>query len=139
MNKLKLLALLFIAFNMNLANAEMDHSGHGGSSSSGNNGVSGTTCEKPQLSKFLPVNLAIVAPSSTFSFRALNIQDLSQIAVTVKNIPVKITAEFKDPFYAVTAKLPDSLRNTVARINVKVSGKSSHCEAENGWLVKISE
>jgi hypothetical protein len=135
MNKSKLLALLFVTFNMSVANA-VDHSAHGGGSTGGSSAV---TCEKPHLSKFLPVKLALVAPSSEFSFRATNIQDPNQIAVTVKNIPVQIVAEFKDPFYAVTAKLPDSLRNTVARINIKVSGKSSHCEAEDGWLVKISE
>jgi hypothetical protein len=137
MNKLKLLAVFFVTFNISVANA-VDHSAHGGSNSSGGS-TNGTACEKPHLSKFLPVNLALVAPSSEFSFRAINIQHPDQISVTVKNIPVEISAEFKDPFYAVTAKLPDSLRNTVARINIKVNSKSSHCNAENGWLVKISE
>jgi hypothetical protein len=136
MKQSTILVLLFATFNLNIANAEMDHSAHGGSK--GTNTTS-TSCEKPHLSKFLPDNLALVAPGSEFSFRAINIQDPNQISVTVKNIPVPISAEFKDPFYAITAKLPDSLRNTVARINIKVSGKSSHCETENGWLVKISE
>ncbi len=137
MNKSTLLALLVVTFNISIANAAMDHSAHGG----GKGGGSGesTACEKPHLSKFLPVNLALVAPSSEFSFRAINIQKPEQISVTVKNIPVEISAKFTDPFYTVTAKLPDSLRNTVARINIKVSGKNAHCEAENGWLVKISE
>jgi hypothetical protein len=138
MNKSNLLVLFFVIFNMSLAHAEMDHSAHGGSS--GGKIGSGTACEKPHLSKFLPVNLALVAPGSQFSFRADNIQNPEkQISVTVKNIPVEITAEFKDPFYEIKAKLPDSLRNTVARINIKVSAKTAHCEAENGWLVKISE
>lgn len=136
MNKSKLLALFFVIFNLNVANA-VDHSAHGGGSSSASSG--GVACEKPHLSKFLPVNLALVAPNSEFSFRVSNIQKPEQISVTVKNIPVELVAEFKDPYYAVTGKLPDSLRNTVARINIKVSGKSTHCEAENGWLVKISE
>jgi hypothetical protein len=137
MNKSTLLALLFTTFNTSITYAAMDHSAHGG----GMSGASGesTPCEKPQLSKFSPVNLALVAPNSEFSFRVLNIQHPEQISVTVKNIPVAVSAEFKDPFYAVTAKLPDSLRNTVARINIKISAKSAHCEAENGWLVKISE
>jgi hypothetical protein len=120
---------------MSVANA-VDHSAHGGGSSGSSSPI---TCEKPHLSKFLPVKLALVAPNSEFSFRVTNISNPDQISVTVKNIPVEIVADFKDPFYAVTAKLPDSLRNTVARINIKVSGKSSHCEAEDGWLVKISE
>ena len=136
MNKSKLLMLLFVTFNISVANA-VDHSAHGGGSSG--SGSSAVTCEKPHLSKFLPVKLALVAPNSEFSFRVTNISSPDQISATVKNIPVEIVADFKDPFYAVTAKLPDSLRNTVARINIKVSGKSSHCEAEDGWLVKISE
>ena len=136
MNKPKLLALFFVIFNLSMAHAEMDHNAHGGKNS---NGSGGSACDKPVLSKFLPLNLALVAPNSEFSFRVLNIQHPENISVTVKNIPVEIIAEFKDPFYAVTGKLPDSLRNTVARINIKVSGKSSHCEAENGWLVKIVE
>jgi len=135
MNKSKLLALLFVTFNLSIANA-VDHSAHGGGSGGSS---SPTTCEKPHLSKFLPDNLALVAPNSELSFRVSNIANPEQITVTVKNIPVDIVAEFKDPFYAVTAKLPESLRNTVARINIKVSGKNAHCEAENGWLVKISE
>jgi len=134
MNKLTLSALFLIAFNINTAHAVMDHSTHGGKS-----GGESAACEKPSLSNFLPVNLAIVAPSSEFSFRVSNIQRPEQITVTVKNIPVEINAEFKDPYYNITAKLPDSLRNTVARINIKVSGKNAHCEAENGWLVKIAE
>jgi hypothetical protein len=138
MNKLKLLAWLFVIFNLPTVHAEMDHSAHGGSSG-GKSAGTGTACEKPHLSKFLPLNLALVAPGSEISFRAVNIQDPKQIAVTVKNIPVEIISEFKDPFYSIKTKLPDSLRNTVARINIKVAGKTSHCEAENGWLVKISE
>lgn len=136
MNKLKSLALFFVIFNMSVAHAEMDHSAHGGSSGKAS---TATNCEKPHLSNFLPANLALVAPSSEISFRAANIDHPEQISVTVKKIPVEIDAEFKDPYYAVKAKLPDSLRNTVARIDIKVSGKTSHCEAENGWLVKISE
>ncbi len=139
MNKSKLLALFFIVFNMSIANAAMDHSAHGGGGGSGK-AVTATNCEKPHLSNFSPVKLSLVAPGSQFSFRAINVPDPEQqISVTVKNIPVEIAVEFKDPFYEIKAKLPDSLRNAIARINIKVSGKTSHCEAEDGWLVKISE
>lgn len=135
MKKQKILATLFIIFNISAAHAVMDHSTHGGMGNRGGGGA----CEKPQLSKFTPANLTEIAPNSEFSFRALNIEDPQQLTVTVKNIPVDVKAVFKTPFYDVTGKLPDSLRNTVARINIKVSGKTAHCEAENGWLVKITE
>jgi hypothetical protein len=68
-----------------------------------------------------------------------NIDKPEQVAVTVKNIPVEVTAEFKDPYYLFTGKMPASLVNTAARINVKVSAKSPHCETENGWLLKITD
>ena len=113
------------------------HSGHGGGGEGGGGTVA--TCVKPHLAKFQPAHLATVAPGSEFSFIALNIHKPEQISVTVKNIPVEIDAEFKDPFYLVKAKLPAELHNTAARINIKVSAKTPRCEAENGWLLKISE
>ncbi len=137
MNNLKLLVTLFIVFNFSTAHAVMDHSTHGGSGN--RNSSSGAACEKPQLSKFSPVNMTEVPPNAEFSFRVSNIEDPQQLAVSVKNIPVEVKAVFKTPFYDVSGKLPDSLRNTVARINIKISGKTAHCEAENGWLVKITE
>lgn len=131
-------AIFFIVsfFNSIAAHAVEYHSGHGG----GRGGSSsGSSCIKPQLAKFLPAHLSTVAPEAEFSFLAFNVQKPEQIAVTVKTIPVAVTTEYKEPFYVVKGKLPSSLKNTAARINVKVSAKSSHCEIENGWLVKISD
>jgi hypothetical protein len=139
MNKPKLLILFFIIsfFNIGPANASEHHSGHGGGSGGGGGSTAGT-CGKPQLGKFLPPHLATIAPGGEFSFLVFNIDKPEQVAVTVKNMPVEINAEFKDPYYLFTGKMPDSLVNTAARINVKVSAKSPHCEAEAGWLLKIS-
>jgi hypothetical protein len=140
MNKPRLLIIFAIIsiFTIGVSNAAEHHSGHGGGSG-GSGGGSAGTCGKPHLGKFLPPHLATVAPESEFSFLAFNIDKPEQIAVTVKNIPVKVTAEFKDPFYLIKGKIPASLVNTAARINIKVSAKSPHCEAENGWLLKISD
>jgi hypothetical protein len=137
----RLLVLFFIIsfFTMGSVNATEHHSGHGGGGTGGGGGGSAGACAKPHLGKFLPPHLATVAPEAGFSFMAFNIDKPEQIAVTVKNIPVEVTAEFKDPFYLVKGKLPASLVNTAARINIKVSAKSPHCEAENGWLLKISD
>jgi len=87
----------------------------------------------------MPPHLATIAPEGEFSFRVFNIDKPEQISVTVKNIPVEVTAEFKDPYYLIKGKIPASLVNTAARINIKVSAKSPHCEAENGWLLKIAD
>ncbi len=82
---------------------------------------------------------ATVTPGAEFSFLVFNIDKPEQVSVTVKNIPVEVTAEFKDPYYLFKGKLPASLVSTAARINIKVNAKSPHCEAENGWLLKISD
>ena len=139
MKTTRLLVIFFIIafFNGGAANASEHHSGHGGGPKSGGAGAAGA-CGKPHLGKFLPEHLATVVPGSEFSFLAFNIDKPEQISVTVKNIPVEVTAEFKDPFYLIKGKLPASLVDTAARINVKVSAKSPHCEAENGWLLKIA-
>ena len=133
-----------IAFLMSLLSitwgngyAAEHHSGH--NPGMGGGGAGGSACMKPHLAKFLPAHLATVVPGAEFSFIALNVNKPEQISVKVKNIPVPIEAEFKDPYYLVKGHLPESLHGTAARINIKVTGKSSHCEAENGWLVTIAE
>jgi hypothetical protein len=125
-------------FTHGAATASEHHSGHGGGQSGGG-GSSAGSCGKPQLGKFLPPHLATIAPEGKFTFLVFNIDKPEQVAVTVKNMPVEVTAEFKDPYYLFTGKMPASLVNTAARINVKVSAKSPHCEAEEGWLLKISD
>ncbi len=140
MKKLKLLSILAIGnlFTLSVSLATEHHSGHSMGAAGGGAETMGT-CLKPHVSKFLPANLATVAPGSAFSFVAFNIHKPENISVTVKKLPVELVSEFKDPYYIVKGKLPASLKNTAARINIKVSGKSSHCETENGWLVKITE
>ena len=142
MKKSRLLATLFIScfFNATASNA-VDHSAHGGGSGGpgGSSGSSARTCEKARLGKFMPAHLETVMPGAEFSFFAYNIDNPQQIAVTVKNEPVAITSEFIDPYYLIKAKLPAALVNTAARINIKVTAKSSHCEAEDGWLLKIAD
>lgn len=133
----KALSLFVLLCAAGASHATEHHSGHGGGASSG--GGAGDVCVKPHLTKFAPAHLATVVPEAEFSFFALNVNKPEQISVTVKNIPVEITTEYKDPYYLVKGKLPASLSNTFARINIKVSAKSPHCEGENGWLVKIAE
>ncbi|MDP2902627.1 MAG: hypothetical protein Q8N96_05915 [Methylovulum sp.] len=132
-----MLPILFVLFAVGAADATEHHSGHG--AVTGGGGAGGGGCMKPHLTKFLPAHLETVVPGAGFSFIALNVNKPEQISVTVKTIPVALTTEFKDPYYLVKGKLPESLVNTVARINIKVSAKSPHCEAENGWLLKIAD
>lgn len=131
------IALLFTAsiFNYINVNATEHHSAHRGGSKS----RSGTSCIRPRLEKFLPPNMATVAPGAKFSFVVFNIDSPDQLEVTAKKLPVEINAEFKDPFYVITGTLPAGLSDTVARLNIKVNAKTASCEAETGWLLKISQ
>ncbi|MFI3156370.1 MAG: hypothetical protein QX199_09440 [Methylococcaceae bacterium] len=135
----RLLAIFFMVsyFTVSAGYASEHHSGHGAGSGGGGGGENG--CLKPQLTKFLPANLATVAPGSAFSFLAFNVEKPEQIKVTVKTIPVEVTTEDKESFYLVKGNLPAELVNTTARINIKVNAKVSRCNGENGWLVKIAE
>ena len=118
----------------------VDHSAHRGpSSGASGGGATVNTCMKAKLSNFTPDHLAKVAPESEVSFRVMNIENPNQVSMTIKEIPVETNAEFKDPYYLVSAKLSASLRNTAARINVRIDAKAPHCEAEGGWLVLISD
>ena len=131
------LAIFFMisCFSAGAGYASEHHSGH---KSGGGGGGGENACVKPQLTKFLPANLATVAPESTFSFLAFNVSKPDQIKVTVKTIPVAVTFEDKDSFYQVKGKLPAVLVNTTARINIKVNSNIPRCNEENGWLVKIT-
>jgi hypothetical protein len=140
MKKLILPVIFYIIsfLTIGAVNATEHHSGHGGGTGSGGGGGGAGPCMKPHLGKFMPPHLATIAPEAEFSFLAFNIDNPEQITVTVKDMPVAVSTEFKDPYYRVTGKMPASLNNTAARINIKVHAKSPHCEAENGWLLKIS-
>lgn len=133
----KLLLAAITALAANNVNAAMDHSRHRGMSA--NSESSGAACIHPHLDKINPAHLSTVAPGSEFSFVIFNIDKPEQIAVTVKKQPVDITTEFKDPYFVVKGKLPDTLKDTAARVDVKINSKYSSCRAEEGWLLKISD
>jgi hypothetical protein len=133
MKKILALAALF-AISLLDAQAASHHGGHRGRPAMG-----GATCIRPQLSKMQPAHLATVTPGSEFSFVISNIDDPGLISVKVKQQAVDVKTEFKDPNYIVKGKIPASLHNTAARVDVKIDSAISSCRAEDGWLVKISE
>lgn len=129
------LAFAILVFSLH-SYAAMDHSGH---NMSGGAGSSSTACMKPHFSKFQPEHLTTVAPEAEFSFMVMNVQKPEQIEVFVKSQPIKISVEDKDTFMIVKGKLPADLKKTAARIQIKVTTKVEKCNAEDGWLVTISE
>jgi hypothetical protein len=132
----KLLVILLSLSLFNMADVMAGASGHAGHSMGSGGG--GGSCVKARVSKFQPGHLATVAPEAEFSFMVTGIQSPDQVDVTVKTIPVEVTGEDKDSFYLIKGKLPAELKNVTARVNVKVNAKSPRCDAENGWLIKIT-
>lgn len=99
---------------------------------------SSKSCAKPKFSEFVPADKAEVAAASDFSFTASANAYPESIKVTVKKQPVAINVTEINGVYRVTGKLPDSLRNTYARININAEGPS-RCQGSGGWLIKISQ
>ena len=56
----------------------------------------------------------------------------------VEKIPVEVTLEDRNLFYIVRGKLPDSLKNTYARISIKAVAILG-CKTKGGWLLKITD
>ena len=136
MKNIIMLVALFVVY-VSQAYAASHHSGHRGSRAAS---TWDTNCVHSRIDKLKPAHLATVAPGSEFSFVISNIDDPSkQISILVKQQIVDFTTEFKDPNYLVKGKIPAALRNTAARIDVKINAKATACRSAEGWLVKISE
>lgn len=95
-------------------------------------------CKKPKFYDFTPKHLSVVAPESEISFKVARVKSPESVKVDTKKIPLKLTAENKDLYYLMSAKLPAELRGTYARVNVRAIGDGG-CHVEDGWLLKISE
>jgi hypothetical protein len=93
-------------------------------------------CKKPDFSQFNPPHLAKVLPQSEFSLQVSGKTSPESIKVTVKKEPVDIEINQQSSKFIVTGKLPASLKNTHARINVTAKG-TNRCKGSSGWLVNI--
>lgn len=133
MSTYKILAALWVFGFSSLGWAQSTgHIGHGGGAGDG-------VCIRAKISRFKPEHLATVPPGSEFSFAASGNNGPGHIHVTIKQQPIPVTIEDKETFYLVKGKLPDTLKNTTVRISVNLKAKVGKCDAEDGWLVKISE
>ncbi len=139
MSKLENLFLIITIMILTMFNNSyaMDHSQHGGKPKTHHDSSVGANCQKAKIDKIQPEPLAQVSPASAFSFMVFEAFNPKQIEVTVKNIPVLIHLENKNELLIVRGQLPESLIDTPARINVKIKGKATKCNLEEGWLIKI--
>jgi len=132
MRNFNLLAILVLSlFSVN----SMATGKHGESSKGGS--AFGRACKTTIIDHTKPANRAKVAPQSEISFWVKGIEDSSLVEVTAKKIPMTFSIEEKVNTFVFRGKLPASLVDTAARINVEVHHKK--CPAEKGWLVLISE
>lgn len=95
-------------------------------------------CKKPKLTQFSPAHLSAVAPQSEFSFWASGSTNPDTIVVSVKKHAVDVVIKKANGGYSVAGKLPSSLNDTHARININVTG-TNNCKTNNGWLLKIKD
>lgn len=114
------------------------HGGHGGGSGGGSSADT-SACFKAKISRFNPAHLATVAPGAEFSFAASGAMGPNHIHVFIKQQPVVVSVADKESFYQVTGKLPEDIKNTTVRISVKIKAKVNKCDAEDGWLLKVTE
>ncbi|MGZ4958032.1 MAG: hypothetical protein ACXV7J_02160 [Methylomonas sp.] len=131
-------ALLTIGcYNAAWAQSVEGHSGHGGGSSgSGGNELS---CIKARISRYNPEHLATVAPGSEFSFAVSGSNGPGHIHVSIRQEPVDVSIEDKETFYLVKGRLPDDIKNETVRISIKAKAKVGKCDADGGWLLKVTE
>ncbi len=108
------------------------HIGHGGGSGDGG-------CIRAKISRIKPEHLTTVTPGSEFSFAASGSNGPGHIHVSVRQQPIPVMIEDKDSFYWVKGKLPEEIKNATVRISVNLRAKVGKCDAEDGWLLKISE
>ncbi|MCK5664140.1 MAG: hypothetical protein KAI17_11675 [Thiotrichaceae bacterium] len=95
-------------------------------------------CKKPKFTQFSPPHLAAVAPESEFSFLTSALTNPTSIEVRVKKQLVEVSIEKMNNGYSVTGKLPSSLQDTYARIDIKAKG-TNNCKANDGWLLNIEK
>ncbi len=122
-------AVLFLTANQTYA--AMNHGGGGG------NKGGPSACKSYSISHFKPAHLANVAPQSAFSFWVKGVKDPDDVTVTVKKIPVLLQNKEMSNFYLFSGTLPESLKGTAARLQVKM--KTKKCTMEKGVLLKITD
>jgi hypothetical protein len=101
-------------------------------------GVGNSACKPPKFTKFTPAHLAVVAPQSEISFLASESTNPKTIAVTAKKKPVEVVSKEVLGGFLISGKLPSSLSDMYARIEIR-GATTSGCAGNGGWLLKIDK
>ena len=125
--------ILSLTLSNNLYAQSNPHAGHGGS------GSQDAACIKAKVSNFKPGHLETVKPGSEFSFMVSGSNGPGHIHASIREQSIKLDIESKDTFYSVKGRLPVEIKNETIRISVSAKSKVSKCDADTGWLLKVSE
>jgi len=123
-----LMIFIFTAYSANVL------AGYG-SSSSGN---SKKACKPPKLIQYTPVHLSVVPSNSDFSIEVSSLTNPKSIEVTIKKLPVEVAITESKKGYLITGKLPESIKDTFARVEVRATG-TNRCKLSEGWLLNIKD
>ncbi|MBL4606689.1 MAG: hypothetical protein JKY01_02535 [Pseudomonadales bacterium] len=94
------------------------------------------TCAPPELTQFNPPHLSVVPPQSEFSFFVPKGTRPKSIVVSVKKQSVDMIISEAEKGYTVSGKLPSSLQDTYARVEIKAT-TAAGCKGNGGWLLNI--
>lgn len=122
---------LSVVFSTPAWSQAMDHTGHSAGRENG--------CLKVRISNFKPEHLSAVAPGAEYAFTVSNSAGPRHIHTLIRQQPAEVTIEDKETFLQVKGHLPADIKNETVRISVKAMSKVSKCDAEGGFLLKVSD
>ena len=123
-----LMVFIFAAYS---ANVSAGYGSSGGSSSK-------KSCKPPKLIQYAPAHLSVVSFNSDFSIEVSDLTNPKSIEVSVKDLPVDVTITETKKGYLLSGKLPESLKGTFARVEIRATG-TNKCKLSEGWLLNIQE
>lgn len=104
----------------------------------GSSSSSKKACTKPRFTQFTPAPSTVVQPKSEFSLLASASTNPKTIKVNIKKLPVDVVIDKVNKGYSVKGTLPESLKGTFARVNIRATG-TNKCKVSDGWLLQIGE
>ena len=122
-----LMVFIFIALSANV------FAGYGSSSSS-----SKKSCKPPTIIQYTPAHLSVVSSNSDFSIEVSSLTVPKSIEVTIKDLPIEVVITESKKGYLISGKLPESLKDTFARVEIRAKG-TNRCKLSEGWLLNIKD
>jgi len=100
-------------------------------------------CKIPKFRNYAPAPKTVNTPvpevdaGAEIGFWVSGYADQSTIKAIARGQKLKLNIENKQPFFMVTAKLPNELAGKFARINLWAKNRAGDCYGKDGWLIKV--